>query len=634
MATFPKNHKELYFDGLVRTQKAETLLSMIQATYHTKTVSDADRKVDISARLKDAYNLFRDNPKGTSSGAGSYTGSYDSFESQYTMGLEMAIWKNSNLELSDLALEVAKNNITIRDYLDIIFLNYVQPIKGKNVHLLYEVLNFLESNNTLFISKNDLKNLYGTDTSDEARNSLLNYLIATNYFVLVDKELKYVGNDSIAELKSKCDLTYIGVDGYEKSKTELLSEEDYMSYISKRNVSPSIQRVSKIAIENSSFEELVKILKDEYEKRQDTGIRYFGIKYGQIIKENNYKIRDFITAAHLNDSYYQELRKGINLSDLVTPNDLLLFNQETNILVADEIVESLPKIDVRKNTLYRLNSIIYGAPGTGKTYSLPERAVGIIDNTFKFTNRTDLMAKYNQLVSDGRIVFTTFHQSFSYEDFIQGLKPVALNGQVNFEVKDGVFKKIADKAMKDPQNNYVIIIDEINRGNISKIFGELITLIEEDKRWGELNQLSITLPSGSEFAVPNNLYIIGTMNSADKSIALIDTALRRRFSFVEVSPNLEFISNKTYRDVLSTINIELRKHMDSSDMLIGHAYFMNDNISLVEILNENIIPLLYEYFYDSEKKVKDVLKKVSEIEGVNITIDENMQGRLKVKENA
>lgn len=220
--------------------------------------------------------------------------------------------------------------------------------------------------------------------------------------------------------------------------------------------------------------------------------------------------------------------------------------------------------------------------------------------------------------------------SNSYEDFIQGLRPDSKNGVLDFIPVDGVFKQLAYTAMHDPVNNYVIIIDEINRGNISKVFGELITLIEDDKRWGEDNQLSVILPSGEEFAVPNNLYIIGTMNSADKSIALIDTALRRRFEFEEVAPNPELVEDETLKKVLVLLNTLLRKQLDSSDLLIGHAYFIGKTASdLPNILNRNIIPLLYEYFYDQEKKVKDALAKA--LEGTAVTFDENNQGRIKVK---
>ena len=130
----------------------------------------------------------------------------------------------------------------------------------------------------------------------------------------------------------------------------------------------------------------------------------------------------------------------------------------------------------------------------------------------------------------------TFHQSYGYEDFIEGIKPTITNGNISYEVASGVFKKFCEAACIRPTENFVFIIDEINRGNISKIFGELITLIEDDKR----EEISVTLPySQEEFTVPRNVYIIGTMNTADRSIALIDTALRRRFGFIEMMPRPE-----------------------------------------------------------------------------------------------
>lgn len=261
-----------------------------------------------------------------------------------------------------------------------------------------------------------------------------------------------------------------------------------------------------------------------------------------------------------------------------------------------------------------MNRILYGAPGTGKTYSTAEYAVAICekrevrDVQLSSEERESLMGKYEELVSAGRIMFTTFHQSYGYEDFIQGLRPDTKSETMKFRPVDGVFKKIADKAMVDEENNYVIIIDEINRGNISKIFGELITLIEDDKRWGEANQICVTLPSGQVFAVPNNLYIIGTMNSADKSISLIDTALRRRFYFIEKAPNYSVIADAKLKAVLMKLNQYIKAELRSTDLLIGHAFFIGKTESdLANIMNGQIIPLLYEYFYDDEARVKKVL---------------------------
>lgn len=336
------------------------------------------------------------------------------------------------------------------------------------------------------------------------------------------------------------------------------------------------------------------------------------------------------------------LSKRVNLPNAVLSKVLFeLFGYPNSEQVEEnEVKEEESKVMItrsqRTNKIHPLNRIVYGAPGTGKTYSMKEYAVATIEGRevrreqLTIDQRKELNEKYKKLVSCGQVVFTTFHQSYGYEDFIQGLRPDTSNGAMEFVPVDGVFKKIADKAMQDTENNYVIIIDEINRGNISKVFGELITLIEDDKRWGESEQLSVILPSGEEFAVPNNLYIIGTMNSADKSIALIDTALRRRFDFIEVSPNSELVQDDTLRKVLEQLNAVLRKELDSSDLLIGHAYFIGKSAEeLVGIMNRNIIPLLYEYFYDNEKKVKDALVKA--LDGTEVKPKDNNQGRIRVE---
>lgn len=299
-------------------------------------------------------------------------------------------------------------------------------------------------------------------------------------------------------------------------------------------------------------------------------------------------------------------------------NDCINEDDEEIDLVDDEYSEmSLTEIikTPRTRKLYPLNFILYGAPGTGKTYSTSEYAVGIIENfDINKTNmsRNEITEKYRHYIDKGQIVFTTFHQNYGYEEFIQGLRPDTSSNELSFKVCDGVFKSIADKALRDDQNDYVIIIDEINRGNISRVFGELITLIEEDKRWGEANEMYATLPYGEPFTVPNNLYIIGTMNSADKSISLVDTALRRRFNFIEKSPDLDLIVDVELRKVVNALNEYIVKELRSSDLVIGHSFFIGKTVKdLDTIMNEQIIPLLYEYFFEDEQKVKKALDAVS-----------------------
>ncbi|TDY64173.1 dynein-related subfamily AAA family protein [Algibacter lectus] len=220
--------------------------------------------------------------------------------------------------------------------------------------------------------------------------------------------------------------------------------------------------------------------------------------------------------------------------------------------------------------------------------------------------------------------FVTFHQSFAYEDFIEGIKPIIPesdneieDGQsLGYTIEDGVFKKLCIKAKNDPGNRYAIFIDEINRGNVSAIFGELITLIEKDKRSGGKNELSIKLPySKKEFSVPANLDIYGTMNTADRSVEALDTALRRRFEFKEMMPDYGVIENEMVGDlklseVLKTINQRIELLIDR-DHSIGHSYFVdvNNEEELAQAFNNKIMPLLQEYFYGDYGKIGLVLGK-------------------------
>ena len=224
--------------------------------------------------------------------------------------------------------------------------------------------------------------------------------------------------------------------------------------------------------------------------------------------------------------------------------------------------------------------------------------------------------------------FITFHQSYAYEDFVEGIKPIMNDeyddqSELKYEVKSGVFKTICKMAESDPKNDYCLFIDEINRGNVSQIFGELITLIEDDKRKGAENEISVVLPySRKLFSVPKNLHIIGTMNTADRSVEALDSALRRRFSFKEMQPKPDLIASEGKINgqietkekpidmvkLLKVINKRIEVLLDK-DHLIGHSYFIKvENLAdLKRTFSDEIIPLLQEYFFGDYGKISMVL---------------------------
>ncbi|SGZ02094.1 AAA family ATPase [Moritella viscosa] len=212
-----------------------------------------------------------------------------------------------------------------------------------------------------------------------------------------------------------------------------------------------------------------------------------------------------------------------------------------------------------------------------------------------------------------RFEFITFHQSYGYEEFVEGLRPVTNgSGDINYVVEPGVFKRICESAKADPKHRYAIVIDEINRGNISKIFGELISLIETDKRAGSENELTVTLPySKADFTVPANLDIIGTMNTADRSLAHIDIALRRRFEFEELRTDYSLLSSDidgvNINRMLFAMNQRIELLLDR-DHIIGHALLMNvDSLeNLEQQFKTKILPLLEEYFFEDWGKINQV----------------------------
>ncbi|EDO9805367.1 AAA domain-containing protein [Campylobacter jejuni] len=419
--------------------------------------------------------------------------------------------------------------------------------------------------------------------------------------------------------------------------------------------------------------------------------------------------------------------------------DININTLESKSLEVENNVQQISSKMENKNM--PLNQILYGSPGTGKTYHTIDKALEILGKNLE--SRDDKKAKFDEYVKKGQIVFTTFHQSYGYEEFVEGIKPridsKENSKEVEYEIKDGIFKELCKKALdnykvslltqeefvksedlenkieifldelvdqqkfiekiqsggfkleeynekyriitddtnanlylnleifktllenkdkiingrsiKQILNNkhrrqidsyyfqlvklfkereqdykvdnnpsekpelkpYIIIIDEINRGNVSKIFGELITLIEASKRIGEKEELKVTLPySGKEFGVPKNVYIIGTMNTADRSITSLDTALRRRFEFIEMMPDVSKLSMDcegiNLQELLKAINTRIEYLLDR-EKTIGHAFFVSvENLEdLKKVFQNKIIPLLQEYFYNDYALINEVL---------------------------
>ncbi len=267
--------------------------------------------------------------------------------------------------------------------------------------------------------------------------------------------------------------------------------------------------------------------------------------------------------------------------------------------------------------------ILYGPPGTGKTYHA-RRAARDLASLKAFGRRyTDLDGpRQAEVDGDGKgaglVRVCTFHPAYGYEDFLEGYRPnTGPGGQLSFELRDGIFKRLCTDAAACPDRHFYLLIDEINRGDIPRIFGELLTLIEKDKR-GE----SVHLPlSGEPFMVPVNVFVIGTMNTADRSIALLDTALRRRFGFRELMPDTGLLAGSVVAGSipldgwLSALNHRILEHIgrDARNLQIGHAYLLDggrpitDFARFVRVLAEDIVPLLEEYCYEDYEALRAIL---------------------------
>ena len=493
---------------------------------------------------------------------------------------------------------------------------------------------------------------------------------------------------------------------------------DY-AYLTNSNIVKAIIKItSEPVIDNSSpFDENWLLRSYQIIYWLDTPKQYTS-KYNKGWTPNNNSTFRKVATTELSkfDSELLQPFFHVDLAQLIKEGDNIVIDYEQS---KDEISKKIVTNQSAKNT------ILYGPPGTGKTYHTISSSVLAAEPTFNISVDRQLIKKeYERLIKAGRIQFVTFHQSYGYEEFVEGLKAKSNDGNISYSVEPGIFRSICDRAsgMGEPTDllkvgdefgsflisdltreliiitkkngsrlpmprcivdelvelvetkgldiksssgevlkslgskteayfitgyqtlhasmceelikrksyenksneKFVLVIDEINRGNISKIFGELITLIEPSKRAGQAEALTIRLPySQDEFTVPDNLYIIGTMNTADRSLAMMDTALRRRFDFVEMIPDISALKNCSVKgikidELLRIMNGRIETLYDREHTL-GHAFFIpvkeycddeNEEAAwqtLQSIFKNKILPLLEEYFFEDWEKIRLVL---------------------------
>ena len=260
--------------------------------------------------------------------------------------------------------------------------------------------------------------------------------------------------------------------------------------------------------------------------------------------------------------------------------------------------------------------ILYGPPGTGKTYQAQVTIFEMAARQWKQKSWDALSKEEQRHLLDTAITTCTFHPGYGYEDFIEGYRPEERAETLVFVRRDGLFKTLCKRAHDRPDRPFFLLIDEINRGDIPRIFGELITLLEKTRR-GEVVHLA---QSGDRFSVPPNLYVVGTMNTADRSIALLDAALRRRFGFVELMPDPDVLGDASVVGVplgpwLAALNKRILQHVgrDARNLQVGHAYLLHDGRPVrdarrfVQILRDDVVPLLEEYCYEDYDALESIL---------------------------
>lgn len=428
--------------------------------------------------------------------------------------------------------------------------------------------------------------------------------IGRNFKAIISLIKKYADYDYVAfrdkqgNIESCFEIDYIKL--YDVETESVIPKSSYPKGYAK---SPKYNLLSDSPLNN-----------DELEKRQSffnhripSDIKMDSGKYALVYLKNEKK---FSVPFNVKGTQGKEKLEFVELPEIPLVNEKEL----SSSIVVDDTKKTRKFMDI-KSPQNPLNQILFGPPGTGKTYNTVNMALDIVcpieGSQWGKKTRDAAIQEYQKMLDAGRIVFVTFHQSMSYEDFIEGIKPEPTkDGKITYAVKNGIFKELCAKAKEDKSQNYVMIIDEINRGNVANIFGELISLIEDDKRLGASEELHAELPySHTIFGVPKNVYIIGTMNTADRSVEALDSALRRRFTFKEMMPKSELVPEEhNVRSIFKIINQRIEVLKDREHQ-IGHSYFMgvNSEEGLKAVIYDKIIPLLQEYFYGDYEKIQLVL---------------------------
>lgn len=630
---FCKNHHCLYFDNQRRNQKAEAVLCLIHATYQAKI--HKGNKNDIARMLKNAYELFRFD-------AGSYTGDSESqFSSQYTIGHELGIWTDSDLNLCPLATRVAKNEITVKDYFDIVMLNYIQPIDNKITHLLYETLKYANQKQINKITKSDLNDIFSWASQSDKNNinGLFNMFIGTSYFSKLDDntlEIKYPVESILSCCNVEC--LYCGLDEL-NSKFSVL--KDYVHYLTKDHrslnlleemASKEIGELKKNdAISDNVDEWIIPVNPKQYnhresfqkygilEKEQDASYQVGDIVYvystlpDQVItcvtkvekiniKSTEREVDDieFIVGDKKEDKDVYVRLKLISececpeLSlDVLLKHGLLYAPQGPNRVKGElkDYIHSI--INGKKDNLVGINKIYYGIPGCGKSYYIENTVLRDVDK-------------------DNDVFRTTFYLDYSNSDFIGQIYPVVReDGSVSYEEKPGPFTKALERALRNPNKMIYLVIEEINRGNAAAIFGDTFQLLDRLKKdrdgrvagdseypvnnefiegYFKKNNVSI---NSDKIYIPHNLTLLATMNTSDQNVFPLDTAFKRRWDREKVMTDWNKVgdiknlyvpyTDITWEKFATTINDRMLDDNEDSDVSVSEdkqmgAYFVKENM--------------------------------------------------------